>query len=96
MLKSDTSNPITCDGYLGNVLFSQPGNDPMKIIHTEKQKENLAKYFWDMSKIAFAVFVVGPFAKPESLSSAGLLVGIAIGFLLALLGYLLDGMEVSK
>jgi hypothetical protein len=41
----------------------------VKIIHTEKQRENLAKYFWDMSKVAFAVFVIGPFAKPESLSS---------------------------
>jgi hypothetical protein len=68
----------------------------VKIIRTEKQRENLAKYFWDMSKVAFAVFVVGPFAKPESLSASGLLVGIAIGFLLALLGYLLDGMEVAK
>jgi hypothetical protein len=27
----------------------------MKIIRTEKQRENLAKYFWDMSKVAFAV-----------------------------------------
>jgi len=68
----------------------------MKIIRTEKQRENLAKYFWDMSKVAFAVFVAGPFAKPETLSSTGLLVGFAIGFVLALWGYLLDGMEVSK
>src|SRR5262245_38172836 len=58
----------------------------MKIIRTEKQRENLAKYFWDMSKVAFAVLVAGPFAKPESFSSAGLLVGIAIGLLLALWG----------
>ena len=68
----------------------------MKVIRTDKQKENLAKYFWDMSKVAFAVLVAGPFAKPESFSSAGLLVGVVIGFLLALSGYLLDGMEVSK
>ena len=56
----------------------------MKIIRTEKQRENLAKYFWDMSKVAFAVLVAGPFAKPESFSSAGLVVGVVIGFLLAL------------
>jgi hypothetical protein len=68
----------------------------MKIIHTEKQRENLAKYFWDMSKVAFAVLVVGPFAKPESFSSAGLLVGVVTEFSVALSGYLLDGMEVSK
>jgi hypothetical protein len=68
----------------------------VKIIRTDKQRENLAKYFWDMSKVAFAVLVVGPFARPESFSSAGLIVGVIIGFLLALSGYLLDGMEVSK
>jgi hypothetical protein len=49
-----------------------------------------------MSKVAFAVLVAGPFAKPESFSFAGLLIGMAIGLLLALWGYLLDGMEVSK
>lgn len=65
----------------------------MKIIRTEKQRENLAKYFWDMSKVAFAVLVAGPFAKPESFSPTG---RVVIGFLLALSGYLLDGMEVSK
>jgi hypothetical protein len=63
----------------------------MKIIRTEKQRENLAKYFWDMSKVAFAVLVAGPFAKPESFSSAGLLIGIAIGLLLAL--WVISSME---
>ena len=52
----------------------------MKILRTEKQKDNLAKFFWDMSKVAFALLVAGPFARPESLSLAGLVVGIAIGF----------------
>jgi hypothetical protein len=61
-----------------------------------KAKENLAKYFWDMSKLAFVVLVAGPFAKPESFSSAGRLIGIAIGFVLAPCGYLLDRMEVAK
>ena len=68
----------------------------MKIIRTDKQKENLAKFFWDMSKVAFTVLVIGPFATPTSVGLGGLIVGIVIGFLLALWGYLLDGMEVSK
>ena len=68
----------------------------MKIIRTEKQRENLAKFFWDMSKVAFTLLVIGPFATPGGIGSGGLLVGIVIGFLLALWGYLLDGMEVSK
>ena len=68
----------------------------MQIIRAEKQKDNLAKFFWDMAKVAFTLLVIGPFATPGSVSSAGLLIGIIIGFLLALWGYLLDGMEVSK
>jgi hypothetical protein len=68
----------------------------MKILRTEKQKDNLAKFFWDMSKVAFTLLVIGPFATPESFTPAGFFVGIVIGFLLALWGYLLDGMEVLK
>lgn len=68
----------------------------MKILRTEKQKDNLAKFFWDMSKVTFTLLVVGPFARPESFNSAGLLFGIVIGFVLALLGHFLDGREVLK
>jgi len=49
-----------------------------------------------MSKVAFTLLVIGPFATPGGVSSVGLLLGIVIGFVLALWGYLLDGMEVSK
>jgi hypothetical protein len=59
---------ITIDRPCSDVLFSDPTYLFMKIIRTEKQRENLAKYFWDMSKVAFAVLVAGPFAKPESFS----------------------------
>jgi hypothetical protein len=68
----------------------------MRIIRTDKQKDNLAKFFWDMAKVAFTLLVIGPFAKPEGLSSAGLLVGIAIGFVLVFMGHFLDGREVLK
>ena len=47
-----------------------------------------------MAKVAFPLLVLGPFAKPESLSAFGLVAGAAIGVALSLLGYLLDGMEV--
>jgi len=49
-----------------------------------------------MAKVAFTLLVIGPFAKPESLGSAGLLVGIAIGLILAFMGHSLDGREVLK
>ena len=66
----------------------------MNIIRTDKQKDNLAKFFWDMAKVAFTLLVVAPFAKPESVSALGLLVGSGIGVILGLWGYILDGMEV--
>jgi ABC-type microcin C transport system permease subunit YejE len=66
----------------------------MQIIRTEKQKDNLAKFFWDMAKVAFTLLVIGPFAKPESLTVIGTTIGVAIGAALGLFGYLLDGMEV--
>ena len=37
----------------------------MRIIRSEKQKDNNAKYLYDISKICFAVAVIGPFTKPE-------------------------------
>jgi hypothetical protein len=67
----------------------------VKIIRTEKQKDNLAKFFWDMAKVAFTLLVVGPFAKPESISAFGFLIGSGIGVDLGLWGYILDGMEVQ-
>jgi hypothetical protein len=66
----------------------------MRIIRSDKQKDNPAKFFWDMAKVAFTLLVLGPFAKPESLNLLGLFAGIAIGVALGLWGYLLDGMEV--
>jgi len=68
----------------------------MRILRSEKQKDNLAKFFWDMAKVAFALLVIGPFAKPESISALGLFLGTGIGIVLALCGYILDGMEVQK
>lgn len=68
----------------------------MQIIRTDKQKDNLAKFFWDMAKVALTLLVLGPFTKPQSLGSFGFLGGMAIGVLLGLLGYILDGMEVRQ
>ena len=56
----------------------------MRIIRAEKQKDNLAKFFWDMAKVAFTLLVLGPFAKPESLNVFGLITGTTIGVALGL------------
>ena len=68
----------------------------MQIVRTDKQKDNLAKFFWDMAKVAFTLQVLGPFAKPESISLLGLVIGVSIGIALGLWGYILDGVEVRK
>lgn len=67
----------------------------MRILQTEKQKDNLAKFFWDMAKVSFTVLVVTPLAKPEAVQVVSLAVGVVAGFVLALVGYLFDGMEVK-
>jgi hypothetical protein len=68
----------------------------MKLLRTEKQKDNLAKFFWDMSKVAFTLLVVSRLVAAEGFSLPGLVAGIAVGFVLALLGHFLDGREVLK
>ena len=68
----------------------------MRILRTEKQKDNLAKFFWDDAKIALAALVLGPITKPDvaELWVVGLGVLAAVAF--AVVGYLFDGMEVSS
>ena len=68
----------------------------MKLLRTEKQKDNLAKFFWDMSKVAFTLLVVSRLVAAEGFSLPGLVAGIAVGFVLALLGHFFDGREVLK
>ena len=73
-----------------------PWKPRMKILRSEKQKDSLAKFFWDMSKVAFTLLVVSRLATAEGITLPGLVAGIAIGFLLGLLGHFLDGREVLK
>jgi hypothetical protein len=68
----------------------------MRIIRAEKQKDNLAKFFWDMAKVALTLLVIGLFARPESTSVIGLVAGTTVGIALGVWGYVLDGMEVQK
>ncbi len=67
----------------------------MRIIRTEKQKDNVAKYAWDLSKIMVTALAIAPFAKPEAVDLRVVGVGVLSGMLLALTGYLLDGMEIK-
>ena len=67
----------------------------MRIIRNDKQKDNLAKVFWDMGKVLFAVMVISPFAKASAVSFGAILIGLLVGVFSLGLGYLLDGMEVQ-
>lgn len=57
------------------------------------QLKNQAKSFWDLSKITYATLVLTPLLKIELYNEILLLSGSALVFLLALVGYILDGME---
>lgn len=67
----------------------------MSIITSEKQKDNLAKLFYDIGKIIFAVIVIGPFAKPESFNLIVFIVGLIVSIIFFRIGYYLDRKEVQ-
>jgi hypothetical protein len=68
----------------------------VKILRTEKQKDNLAKFFWDDAKIALAALVIGPITKPETAQAWVLGAGVLATLAFAVLGYLFDGMEIQS
>jgi hypothetical protein len=67
----------------------------MRILRTEKQKDNLAKFFWDDAKIALAALVLGPLTRPEVVQLWVIGLGVLSTLAFAVLGYLFDGMEVK-
>ena len=67
----------------------------MRIINTDKQKDNLAKVFWDMGKVIFTVLVISPLARPSAISMGTIIAGVIVGACSWILGYFVDGMEVQ-
>jgi hypothetical protein len=67
----------------------------MRIIRTEKQKDNLAKFFWDMAKVILTLVFVTPLAQTGGLNFRQGAVGLSATFLLGLAGWLIDGQEVQ-
>ena len=68
----------------------------MSILRTQQQKDNLAKFFWDMAKVAFTFFVLAPLAQTPPSGSIRIVAGLAIGFTLVSIGYILDGQQTSE
>ena len=63
---------------------------------TEKQKNNLAKFFYDIAKIDFAALVVAQFANPANLKYWILIVGIIATVIPIFVGLALDKQETEK
>jgi len=55
-----------------------------------KQRENLAKYCYDISKIVVALLVIGPLARPGEISGWAILLGLTGAAMLLLCGLFLD------
>ena len=68
----------------------------MDLIRKDKQKDNLAKFCWDMAKITLGAMVVAPIAKPEPLAVWVIAAGVAATAAFGVLAYLIDGMEIGR
>lgn len=62
----------------------------------EKQKNNLAKFFYDIAKIDFAALVVAQWANPSHLKYWILIVGIVATIVPLLVGIIMDKEENKK
>ena len=67
----------------------------MLLIKTEKQKENLAKFSYDIAKIILAITVLSPIAKLETFHLSLFIGGFMVTMLFFVLGYILDAKEVT-
>ncbi len=67
----------------------------MLLIKTEKQKDNLAKFSYDIAKIILAITVISPIAKPETFHLSLFIGGFIVTMLFFVLAYILDAKEVK-
>lgn len=58
---------------------------------TRRQRENVAKYCYDISKILFATMVVGNIIDRERFNVLALVLGVAVAWISLEWGYALDG-----
>jgi len=57
---------------------------------SSKQRENLAKYSYDISKIIAAILVIGPLTRPEQVTTFSFILAAAGSVAFVVLGLLLD------
>ena len=68
----------------------------MKLIKNTKQKDNLAKLFYDLSKIVFAVLIIGQLAKPFEIAYPTILLGISMMLFSISIALFLDNKELTN
>jgi hypothetical protein len=59
-----------------------------------KQKDNLAKFSYDLGKIVLGITVITPLAKSEAFHFLSTTLGLMAGASVAFFGYFLDSLEV--
>jgi len=56
----------------------------------KEQTKNLAKYSYDISKICFALIVLGQIIQPDGFKAWDVIIGLIITIIFLVFGYLLD------
>jgi len=64
------------------------------MIKTEKQKDNAAKFFYDVAKIDFAAMVIAQIANPLGFKLWVVILGIMATILPFMVAFILDGKEI--
>lgn len=66
------------------------------MLETEKQKNNLAKFLYDIAKIDFAAFVVARISKFTEFTILDFIIGILATIIPIIVALILDGKEMKQ
>ncbi len=78
-----------------DISLIRPYADCVPLIRTEKQKENLAKFLYDLAKIVLASAVIALVVNLSAFSYVTIFVGWIAALLLFSAAYTLDGKEIQ-
>lgn len=65
------------------------------MLRNEKQKDNLAKFLYDIAKIIIAIIVISPIVQPEKFDMNVFAVGFIVAFLFFIFAYFLDQKQIK-
>ena len=67
----------------------------MRLLRTEKQKDNFAKYLYDISKIIAVVAVIGPFVNPEKVNKITFVFGVLFTIIFFIFASIIDSKQTK-